>query len=75
MKLIKTKIAKAKKKDGLSKEECIQEINKALTSMRPGMDKISKTIKQLRTVDKNLANDKQIAFNKLTNWYYELGSM
>lgn len=67
------KLIKVKTGDAMSKEECLREIDKALISMRPGMDKISKTIKQLRAADKNAANEKQTVFNKLVAMYYELG--
>ena len=62
------------KKDANSREEILKQIDDTLKDMHPGMDKISKAIKALRSIDKDVANDKQAVFNKLTFAYYELGS-
>ena len=70
----KMKLIKVKTGDANSREEILKQIDDALKDMHPGMDKISKAIKALRSIDKDVANDKQAVFNKLTFAYYELGS-
>lgn len=57
-----------------TKEQVLKRLDDALVKMDLGMREISKVLKDLRVVDKTTANEKQAIFNKLTNYYYELGS-